>query len=193
MAEIVTTTQLLVSTVTATSSSASATASSGAPPQGGILEGENPSKYDPKVSLSVTKCFHQYSSSRRTESNYLVYHPSRDYHYFLPLTSLPIVSDPAASCDRRSDRRHFTRPVRDGTDSRIYKCHIPHCFHAEPEPGRKPWFDSFPFLGRLRSRFEIFRQQLEDRSKRRHGRNGIAVWTGICHRLGPVQSIQYRG
>ena len=42
-----TVTQLITHTVNATA--ATATATNRATPQGGILEGENPSRYDPKV------------------------------------------------------------------------------------------------------------------------------------------------
>ena len=121
-----TVTELVTRTITATSGTASSTLR--AAPQGGILEGGNPSHYDPKnpiilfiIQVSNVKTLNGSASHK------LKFHMA-GFHYpdLLPTLALSFVSASPTAGHCRSHSWYFAGSVCDGSNTGLQQCHLPH-------------------------------------------------------------------
>jgi hypothetical protein len=109
-----TVTAFVTDTITKTVSMAATAASTArAKAQGGILEGENPTHYNPKdpIIIFIIQVFEPYDFDMLCiDSDFLGW---RD-HPLLSLAPLALVENPTASCHCRSHRWCLTRPLGHG-------------------------------------------------------------------------------
>lgn len=187
MASVIT--SVVTATVTATSTTTSA--SSRVAAQGGILEGSNPSKYDPKnplilfiIQVSQSNAPGSLAFARLTRDQ-----TGRHHHHLLPNPPLPTLQASTTSSHCRNYRRHTVRSLSVRADTRLHECYISISLHADTDPRGQSWSGALLVSGRAGSGLATTIVQLESSNQRGRCGNGAAFWTGLCDRLRLVSSI----
>ena len=152
-----------ISTVTATvtaKAAAATTAASRAAAQGGILEGANPSHYNPKDPI-ITFIIQVYSARPKNGMTSLTVNIGRLDHYFHPPPPLSPLSHSPTSCHCRNYRRYLAWAFGSWSHTGLLRCHLPQSLDAHTHAGCQSWPGSLPVLGRSRSRPANHAVQLE--------------------------------
>ena len=182
-----------VVTATVTAKPAATSATSRAATQGGILEGLNPSKYDPKnpLIMFIIQVFEIPANVPRSfwAVTPLTMSIGRHHHHLLPDLALPALQASTTSSHCGNYRRHPVRSISVRTDTRLHKCHIPNSLNTHADLGCQPRPGALLVSGRAGSRLATTLVQLESSTQCGRCGNGAAVWTGLRHRLRLISSI----
>ncbi len=194
MADVIT--SVVTTTVAATAAASPTKSGTRAAHQGGILEGANPSEFNPKdpIIVFIIQVRLPGASSPRGAKALLTsrIRIGRHYHHLLPPPALSFVQTQTATSDCGNHWGYPARPLGPGSDTRLQRTHLSGAVHAHPLLGGKPGLGAFLVSGRPGSGFATSVFQLEDCSGRRSRRNGAAVRARLCHRVWFIPSIQRR-
>ena len=161
-----------------------------APAQGGILQGANPSVYDPKnpiIIFIIQVCW----LSHLLQCNGLLSNAitGRHHHHLLPPSPPASLEDQTTTSHCGSHRWHIARALRHGPHTGFHGCHLSHGIHAHLELGRQCWLDPLPLPRRTRGRPTTHDLKLEDSAERWGGWNGSTFWLGLCHSVRSISPI----
>ncbi len=170
-----------------------------APGQGGILEGANPSIYDPKnpivmfiIQASSTPLPAHSQTPGERELTWSLCSIGRYHHHLLSPPPLPPLQDSPAPCHRRSHRWHSPGPLGLRSHPRLHQCHLSRRLHAHPQLLRQRWLDSLSLPGGAGGRSQAAGQQLADCVECWGGGDGPTVWLGVGDCIWTVSSVQDR-
>ena len=183
----------IISTVTATiiaQATASSVADQRAASQGGIIEGENPSKYDSKNPIIIFII--QVSRYESKASTALTVFTGRHHHYLHPPPAFSSLQDAPTSCHCGNRWRYPPRPVGLRTHTRLLGCHLPQGLHADAFASRQCWPRALLVLGRSRSRPATAGIELENSTQCGRCWYGFAIWPRLRDRIRAVPSVSGR-
>lgn len=127
--------------------------------QGGILEGQDPSHYDPKNPVrrtaSRSNTFDELTEHR---SDYTLHHTGLHHPLSLPRFTLSSRLPQGATGRRRGAGRYPSGAISVRSNSRIHGHYISTRVNPQPEQRSKPRTDPFPFHHRSRSRSTLLSQ-----------------------------------
>lgn len=181
----------IISTVTATitaKATATSVADQRAASQGGIIEGENPSKYDSKNPIIIFII--QVSRSICQAPSPLTMRTGWHHHCLHPPPPFPSLQDAPTACHCGNHWRYPPWPFGLRTHTRLLGCHLSQSLHAYTFASRQCWPCALLVLGRSRSRPATPGIELEDRTECGRCWYGFAFWPGLRHRIRPVPSVQ---
>lgn len=164
-----------------------------APAQGGILQGANPSVYDPKnpiILFIIQVCLSLVLMVLKSKLTISI--PGRYHHHLLQTPPLAPLKDPPTKSYRGSHWWHTPGTVRHGPHPRLHRCHLSYRLDAYPEHGSQRRAHPLPLPGWARSGSETHGIKLEDCIERWGSWNGSSIWLGMRNCLRSISRIPHR-
>ena len=179
----------VTATITKTIGSVTPTSTLRAVPQGGILEGADPSVYDPKnpIIIFIIQVFHLHDP--RSEQKYLTIFIGGYNHHLLPAPPLSSLEDPPTQGHCGSARRcpPWTLGLR--PHSGLYRPHLPASLHSKSYACCQCRTSALLVPCRSRSRLTLCDEQLESCLERWGPWDGPSVRLRLCDRIWTVPPI----